>query len=386
MSSAAGRSLPLPYWRLSGFYFFYFSSLGALVPYWSLYLKHLGFDARAIGELMAVIMVTKVVSPNVWGWIADHTGRRMAIVRLGSLLAMVAFGGVFLGHGYWWLLPVMFAFSFFWNATLPQFEANTLTHLGGESQRYSSIRLWGSIGFIVSVSVLGPLLGGERVAWLPWVLLVLFAAIWLASLAVPEQAAGHLHLEHLSLRRVLMRRPVLALIAACFLLQASHGPYYTFYTIYMEHYGYSRAAVGQLWALGVLAEVGVFLLIPRLVPRFGLRNLFLASFALTTLRWLLIGWLPSDVAVMIFGQTLHAASFGVYHAVAIALFHRHFPGRLQGRGQALYSSLAFGAGGAFGSLYSGFAWESLGPGATYELASGLSALAFLITWFWIRER
>ena len=82
------------YWRLSGFYLFYFATLGALVPYWSLYLKDLGFNVAEIGELVAILMATKLVAPNVWGWIADHTGRRMAIIRLASFLSLILFAGV----------------------------------------------------------------------------------------------------------------------------------------------------------------------------------------------------------------------------------------------------------------------------------------------------
>ena len=377
---------PTPYWRLSGFYFFYFASLGALIPYWGLYLQHRGFSAVQIGELMAAIMVTKIVSPNVWGWIADHTGRRMAIVRLGSLLGLLAFAGVFAAQGYWPLLLVMLAFSFFWNATLPQFEVTTLDHLQGRLHRYSSIRLWGSVGFIVAVAVLGPVLAGDRVAWLPGVLLLLFAGIWLTSLAVPERAAAHRHLEQVSLKSVLLRPEVIALLAVCFLLQASHGPYYTFYSIYLEMHGYSRALVGQLWALGVVAEVGVFLLMHRLTPRYGLRRLFLAALLLTALRWWLIGAFATFLPVLLLAQLLHAASFGVYHAVAIQLFHQHFPGRLSGRGQALYSSVSFGAGGAAGSLYSGAVWEGMTPEASFFAAAGLGLLAWLIAWRWIRAR
>ncbi|HEY0634723.1 MAG TPA: MFS transporter, partial [Gammaproteobacteria bacterium] len=106
----------MPYWRLSTFYLFYFASLGALVPYWSLYLKHLGFTALEIGQLMALLMTTKIISPNIWGWIADHTGRPMAVVRLGSLLALVAFSLVFFVHDYWPLALVMVGYSFFWHA------------------------------------------------------------------------------------------------------------------------------------------------------------------------------------------------------------------------------------------------------------------------------
>ena len=132
------------YWRLSGFYLFYFASLGALIPYWSLYLESLHFSFTEIGQLMAILMATKIVAPNIWGWIADHTGQRMAIIRLASLLAALAFTGVFINSSYWWLALVMTVFSFFWNATLPQFEANTMNHLGG---RASPLQWHPSVGF-----------------------------------------------------------------------------------------------------------------------------------------------------------------------------------------------------------------------------------------------
>jgi len=345
---------PMPYWRLSGFYFFYFASLGALIPYWGLYLKSLGFDITAIGNLMAIIMATKIISPNIWGWIADHTGRRMGIVRIGSLCAALAFAGVFFQDGFVWLAIVMMLFSFFWNAALPQFEATTFYHLGEQIHRYSSVRLWGSIGFIVAVWGLGGVMEGQGIQLLPWILFGLFAAIWINSLLVPEEAAGHLPLDHSPLRKILSQPQVVGLLLVCFLAQAGHGPYYTFYSIHMKAYDYSLGLIGGLWALGVIAEVGVFLLMHRLVPKYGLRNLLLISLLLAVMRWLLIGLFPEHLAVMLLAQCLHAATFGVYHAAAIQLIHTYFKGKHQGKGQALYSSLSFGAGGAVGSLYSGY--------------------------------
>jgi PPP family 3-phenylpropionic acid transporter len=375
----------MPYWRLSAFYLFYFASLGALLPYWALYLKHLGFGPQQIGELMAVLMATKIIAPNLWGWVADRTGKRMTVVRIGSLLAVVAFIGVFVSRDFWTLAIAMFVFSFFWNAVLPQFEATTLTHLGaGGTHEYSRIRLWGSVGFIIAVAGLGPVLDRAGAGILPYVVVSLYGAIWLSSLVVP--AAGSMGEAHTgeSLGTTLRRPAVMALVIASFLMQASHGPYYTFYTIFMEDFGYSRGAIGQLWALGVVAEVIVFLFMGRLLIRYGLRVLLLASLWLTTGRWVLTGLFPEQLPVMIFAQTLHAASFGVFHAVAIALFHRYFRGRHHGKGQALYSSLSFGAGGAVGSYYSGMAWESIGPSATFLVAGGLSALGALAAWGWIK--
>ena len=375
-----------PYWRLSGFYFFYFTSLGAMLPYWGLYLKHLNYDAAAIGSLMAIIMATKIISPNIWGWIADHTGKRMSIVRLGSLFAALSFVGVFWQGGYWWLVIVMVVFSFFWNAALPQFEATTFHHLKNETHRYSSIRLWGSIGFIVAVWCLGYFLEGEQIRYLPILLVILFSSIWLISIFVPEEAAGHLSIDHQPLSKILTRPHVVGLFIVCFLMQASHGPYYTFYSIYMESYDYSLSVIGGLWALGVIAEVGVFLLMHRMVPIFGLRNLLLSSLLLAAIRWFLIGMFPEVMPVMFIAQLLHAASFGIYHAAAIHLIHEYFSGSHQGKGQALYSSISFGAGGALGSFLSGYTYDYLGPAVMFYGAAISCLVAFIVAWKWVYER
>ncbi|MBI3775886.1 MAG: MFS transporter [Gammaproteobacteria bacterium] len=370
----------MPYWRLSGFYLFYFAALGAFLPYWGLYLHSLSFSPLEIGELMATIGFTKVIAPNVWGYLADHTGKRMTVVRVGCACAVLAFTGVFFAHGYWWLLLVMMVYGFFWNAALPQFEATTLTHLGDATHRYSSIRLWGSIGFIASVAALGPVLQiyGESV--LPIIVIVLISAIFIASLWVKENTAVPVHVAHEPLRSLLQRREVLALLVICFLMQASHGPYYIFYTLYLEAHSYSRTSIGQLWAFGVIAEVVLFLVMHRLIGRFDLRSLLLFSAALTTARWVIIGVYVDNLTIVIFAQTLHAASFAIYHAVAIELIHRYFTGKHQGKGQALYSSVSFGLGGAIGSLYAGYVWDGLGGAATFAGAGVFSLLAFGIAW------
>ena len=373
------------YWRLSGFYLFYFASLGALIPYWSLYLESHDFSVTEIGQLIAILMATKIVAPNIWGWIADRSGQRMAIIRVASLLAAIAFSGVFISHSFWWLALVMTVFSFFWNATLPQFEATTMSHLGDDFHRYSGIRLWGSIGFIIAVTALGTLLDLSGMGMLPMVLMGLFVLIWLSSLTVPESAAGHQPLDQEPLRKVLSRPLVLSLLAVCFLVQASHGPYYAFFSIYMERHGYPTAVIGQLWALGVVAEIGIFLFIPVLLPRFGARKLLIVAVTLTTLRWLLTALYADSLAIIVFSQTLHAASFGLYHAVMIFLIHSLFTGSHQGRGQALYSSVSFGAGGAAGILLSGYLWTEMGPQTMYLMAALTSLCALLVVLFCVRN-
>jgi PPP family 3-phenylpropionic acid transporter len=374
----------LPYWRLSGFYLFYFATLGILVPYWGLYLQWEGFSARQIGELTAILLATRIIAPNVWGWIADHRGQRMRIVRLASFLSILAFSAIFISQSYYWIAFVMMLFSFFWNASLPQFEVTTLQHLGKHSHHYSKIRVWGSIGFICVVAALGWLMDRYDAGIVPYALLLSIGGIWLISLTVPESASRHLSLNHIPIRQMLKQPAVRAFLAICFLMLVSHGPYYTFYSIYLEQHGYSRTLIGQLWALGVVAELMVFLVMHRWLPRFGIRKVLLASLILAAFRWLLIALYADHIFMLIAAQSLHAASYGAYHAASIAWVHQHFTGRNQGRGQALYSSMSFGAGGAVGSLLSGYLWLTPGPEMTFMLAALTASSAFLIGFVWLK--
>jgi PPP family 3-phenylpropionic acid transporter len=370
---------------LSGFYFFYFACLGVLVPYWSLYLKWEGFSASEIGELTAILLASRIIAPNVWGWIADHHNQRMRIVRFASFAATLVFVAIFFNQSYLWVAATLLLFSFFWNASLPQFEVTTLQHLGEHSHHYSKVRVWGSIGFIVIVMALGWLLEIFEPSIVPIALFLSTAGIWLVSLSVPESASRHLTLSHVSLAALLKRPAVIAFLLMCFLTQASHGPYYTFYTIYLEENGYGRGLIGQLWALGVFAEVIIFLFMHRWLPKFGLRYVLLVSLLLSALRWMLIALFPQNLPILTFAQLLHAASYGTYHAAAIAWVHRHFTGKTQGRGQALYSSVSFGAGGALGSLISGYLWLTPGAMWTYLLAAVASVVAFIIAYIWLKE-
>lgn len=373
----------VPYWRLSGFYFFYFASLGVLIPYWSLYLKSLGFNSLTIGGLVAILPATKIIAPYIWGWLADHTRRSMFIIRIACIFALLSYSLVFVDQQLWWLTLVMLLFSFFWNATLPQFEAMTLNHLGADTHRYSIVRLWGSLGFIFIAVLMGVLLQRYDADIIPLVVFITFVIIAISSFMVPEKLNVP-HADHSPIWRVIKQPRVMAFLVVCFLMLCSHGPYYTFYTIYLEEQGYSSQMIGVLWAVGVVSEVIVFLLMHRLLPAFGARKLLLITLLLTTFRWLIIGFYVDDLSMLFLAQIIHAFSFGVFHSVGISLVHDYFTGSHQGRGQALYASVSFGGGVAVGSLVSGLLWDSWGPGVLFVFASCCTVLAMIIVWRYIQ--
>ena len=375
----------LPYWRLSGYYFFYFAFIGAFSPYFGLYLQSLSFSAWDIGLLMSQMQLMRMFGPYLWGWLADRFGHRLHIIRLAGLIALAGFTAFFWLDKLPGMLLAMAALAFFWSAALPLVETLTFDHLREDSGRYSRIRLWGSIGFIAAVMGTGALLDRQPPLAVLWVCWLVLLGTLVVALLVPEASARLALREAPSIGSILRLPHVRALMAACFAMSAAHGAFYVFYSIHLSGHGYSKFEVGELWSLGVVAEIVVFMFMARLAKRFSLRSILLASFAAAVLRFLLMGWCVESPLMMILVQLLHGLTFGAHHASAIAAVNLWFPGRAQGRGQALYSSLSFGAGGLLGALISGRAWDSWGAGWVFSLASLFALAGFLLVWFWVRD-
>jgi PPP family 3-phenylpropionic acid transporter len=377
---------PIPYWRLSTFYLFYFALLGATAPFLALYFDHLGFTSARIGELVAIPMLTRCVAPNLWGWLADRTGRRLGIVRFGAACGLLSFTLIFFDKSYAALALVMALHAFFWHAVLPQFETIVLAHLRHEPQRYSQIRLWGSIGFILAVVLFGRLFGAFGLDIYPYAVVVILSGILLASFWIPvaqPTSAGKSLLAGGFIAQ--LRQPgVMAFYLCVALMQLSHGPYYTFLTLHLAALGYSSAVIGMLWAVGVVAEVLMFMVMSRVLARFSVRRVLAASFALAALRWCLLGSFADHLWILLFAQVMHAATFGSFHAAAIHFVQSSFGARQQGQGQALYAALS-GIGGALGALYAGYSWNSLGASATFGIASAAALAATLLIMIKMKE-
>ena len=361
-------------WRLSGFYFFYFATLGIVVPYWSLYLKHLGFNPEQIGQLMAIILLTKIFAPIIWGTLADKqahkTGNSLGILRFATGMCFIVFLCMFWVYSFWAVALVMIGFFFFWNASLPQLEAATLDYLAEEKHKYGHIRLWGSVGFILTVLLLGKLIDISHAGIIIPAIAICFFVLWLNSMSLPAANRPITKIDMTAFRNILKGK-IIWLFLFCALMQLSHAPFYTFFSIYLESYGYSKTLIGWLWAVGVICEIGIFLLTGKLFKRFKLLSLLSFSFLIAGIRWLLLANYPESVLIVFISQVMHAITFGLYHATAIQLIHDHFKDHYQVRGQALYSSITFGLGGSIGSLLSGYIWTIYGQQQLFAMSGML---------------
>jgi PPP family 3-phenylpropionic acid transporter len=371
----------VPYRQFAGFYFFYFAYIGAFAPFFAVYLDGVGLSAAEIGTVMALPPVTRALAPYFWGWLADASGRRLGLVRATALAGLACWLGVFASATFLWICAVVLVAGFFLSAALPMVEAVTLTHLGEHTGRYGAIRLWGSIGYIVAVVGVGYALDLFPARIMLWIVTVTLLGTLAFTWLVPDARQVPHAADPQPIAHVLKQPAVIVLIAACSLMAVAHAPYNTFYSIHLIDHGYSKALTGWLWALGVICEIAIFVWLPRLYAACTLRSILIASFALAAVRFLAIGWGADSLVLLLLAQTLHAASFGSFHAAAIGIVHQLFRGRHQARGQAIYSSLTFGVGGTLGAFASGYAWEPLGAALTFTLAA-VAALAGMVLLWW----
>lgn len=372
-----------PLARLSLFYLLWFGSLGVLIPYWALYLKGRGFDPIEIGELMAMMLGAKVVAQNFWAWVADRMGRGLPVIRLGLVIALLSIAGFFIAESYIQVALVMVVFGLSWNSVPPQLESITLRSLGDGIRRYGRVRLWGSVGFIVTVLSVGVLIDHTSSSVTPLVMLFFILMMVGVSLVLAERGDDRGIGEGVAQPRMVdsLRKPVVwGLLVSALLMQVSHSPLYVFFTIYLKDAGYQGDLIGGLWTLGVVGEIVVFYLGHRIFERFDLGQVLVGCFLVAMVRWGLTGFFVDSLFILVIAQLLHAITFGAYHASAVQLIHAHFPNSMQYRGQALYGSLSYGVGGAIGSLQSGYTWAHFGPEITFMISGFVALLGGAVAW------
>ena len=282
------------------FFFAYYGYVGVFSPYASLFFAQRGMSVAQIGVLMSLMQVMRIFGPNLWGWVADRSHARVKVLRITAAAALVVFCGIFFGHSFWQLFLVMAGINLFTAGQTTLSEALMLTEMRGDLTHYGRLRLWGSIGFIASVSVAGELLDRYGIGQLPTIAFLLLALVVAGSFRLQETGALQSAQAAPSMRAVLRKPEVMAFFMSTFLMVGAHSALYVFYSLYLAQHGYSKSLIGAMWSLGVLAEIGFFYFQAPIFRRFGVRRLMLAALIIAVIRFLIIGFCAESVLALVF--------------------------------------------------------------------------------------
>lgn len=208
---------------------------------------------------------------------------------------------------------------------------------------------------------------------------VTLGGVLLCTWWLPDVREKHAHEQAVKepIAPVLREPAVRWFFASLFFHVMAHFAIYGFLSLYLDALGYSKAMIGTLWAVSVLVEIAWFFAQGRLIGRLRMTQWLVVGGAAAVLRMALTAGLGGWLAAMFIAQALHALTFASHHTACIAMLTQHFPGRLRGRGQALFTVIGYGLGGVLGVLAGGALVSWLGYQAMFGVATGLALLGTL---------
>jgi PPP family 3-phenylpropionic acid transporter len=381
--------------RYSALTFTYFAAIGLFNPYAPLWFQSLGFSTLVIGSIASLQSWTRVFAPYAWSWAGDHSGRRVELIRAATFGAVLCALGLLLVQRLEGLdagervlaVSAMAALLFVANSGVVPLYETVLAHLlnqkdgGIDARRYGRVRMWGSIGFIVAVSSFGVLLERAGIGVFPAFVAVMNVLLLVAALRLPATREDAVHDEPAPPVLPLLKRPEVAwFFASIFFVVLAHTSLYAFFSLYLVSLGYGKSAVGGLWAVSVAVEILFFWTQGRwfslLTPHRWLQVVALV----TALRFVAIAAGGEMPAVLVLAQLLHAITFAAHHAACISLVNRLFPGRLRGRGQALYTTLGYGFSGVLGGVGGGWLISHFGFATVFWAAAGCALAGWGAAW------
>ena len=367
----------LPFAALSASYF---AHIGFFNPYLPLWLKELGLGIFTISVLTSLQAFTRLFAPYGWGWLSDHTGERVKLLRYSATVALVAACGLWINGGTTVLVIVLLVMFTHTSSMMPMSEAamaHLVSHNGVfDARRYGRVRLFGSVGFLVTVFAAGAWFEGFGMGSFPaWTVLTM-AAVTISVWCLPDlKEAVPTHQEKVAILPILRQQAVRWFLASAFFHVLAHVAIYVFFSLYLDALGYAKSTIGLLWAVSVVVEIAWFFTQARWLPLLSLPAWLVLCSAAMALRMGITATGAQWIGWLVVAQLLHALTFATHHTTCIALLSHYFPGRLRGRGQALYVVVAYGLPGVLGGVAGGAMSARFGLGTVYWAAALASVLA-----------
>jgi PPP family 3-phenylpropionic acid transporter len=370
----------------TAFYFVFFASTGAHLPFWPLWLRDWGLTAAEVGLYTAVGVAVRVVAGMAIPALADRLDRwRLTVVACALACALLFLAHLLVATRPLLLLVTVAAGTAFAGVG-PISEALGVAAARMHAFPYAQARGLGSVGFLAANLVVGALMvrfGTGIALW--WIVVCLLGV---AALGLHHPGGGGVRDKAPpGFREIgrLIALPAFAIfMVAIALLQASHATYYALGSLHWRALGLGEARIGALWAFSVGVEVLLMVVGGAwLMGRVGAVGSMALSGVGGLVRW---GAMMADPTGLLLWplQALHALTFAAGHLGAMAFIARAVPPRYGAAAQGAAGAMAVGLALALGMVLSSALYPHLG-GRTYAIGVAFSAVGLLFT-AWLARR
>jgi PPP family 3-phenylpropionic acid transporter len=354
--------------------------MGIMLPYFNLYCYHIhlsGFEIGIIGATRSLIMI---VFGLMWSVLADHYQNRRFLYLICQFANACACVFLLQANTFAGILCVIIVASIFYAPLISFMEAFTMDLIGNDKNAYGSIRLWGSILFIIMVLFTGVLLD-----YFSYYIIIKMIAVGsfiqaIVSLTIPKTTIKTSQKKNMFLS-VFKQSHVIIYLMSAFTMLLVHGTYYSFSSIHLEQMGATSNEIAMYWALGSIAEIIVMLNSRRIFNHYSVESVLVFSFGIAGIRWLFMFYTTS-VLFAIMTQVLHAITYGAFHIAGILYMDRCMPDETKTIGQAVNTAVSYGLGMMTGSFINGYLFEWVGTYHAFLFSAIISFVAGVLLFFW----
>ena len=376
VNSDEHKNEPRNLWVL---YFGYYMALGALAPYIGLYYERSGLNGVQIGVLSALILTMTSLTAIPWGAVADRYRLHRPILSLAFLMAGVFIFVLSLTTNFLLLVPLVLGYAVFVTPIVPLLDSSAVAAARAGRFTYGQMRVGGTVGWIISVWLVGIVIQSFGMHWLFYIYVATMALTLLFVLSHPLRSeSSQIEIGH-NLRLLLSDRSVVFFLLSVFLVSVGTGAVQNFFSLYMDGIGAQAGLIGVAWAVAAVSEIPILLVSGKLLRWIGPAGLLKIAFFIYALRWLLFSFIHDPLWALAV-QLLQGLSFASFLTGAVTYLNERTPEGLGATAQAILNVTWFGVSAIVGSLAGGYLYDHAGMPVFFRIFSAITLAGLVLFW------
>lgn len=366
-------------WVVKGLYALVYAAVGISSSFLNLYYHDSGFSGAQIGLINTTAPLAGVFSTLVWGMLSDRSGKNRWLLVVSSLGVILSMWGLKITHNFGLLVLYATTWGLFLSPMMSLLDSITLKLLGERRDQYGTMRVWGTVGFIITSSSMGFLVDrlGLPVLFSSYILLIVLFLV--VSLALPDQVVEGRRVVFSGFTEI-TRQPVwIAFAGSVFIIWLSATGLMVFLNIYLKGLGSSDQLIGFTFAAAALAELPILPFSSVLLRRIGASRLVLIGFLGFALRMYFFSSLTNPAWGPVV-SLLNGVSYVPFIIGGVAYASDLAPVHLKATSQGLLYAI-MNLSSVFGGLFCGWLFDLTGPVRMYQTLAA-ACLVGLALFMW----
>lgn len=346
-----------------------FSTISVVIVFLTILLKKNGFSAQEIGFALSLSYISTFLSPLLFLKLSFNISSIRFFLGVFALnMALIPI----LSDQFVLLCINLFVLGISRNVFQTYLESST--HIVFK-EKYSVIRSFGSLGFLFTTYYIGTFFSFELLDYYTYVLaFILFIYFLLFKI---KNKNTKMEPETFNFKLLFDNKLLWVFILV---FHISVGILFSFLSIYLIDNSFNMSEISNLWNIGIIAEIVVFLLFSLFKNKLSEVSFISISIIMTIIRFVLLYLFPDNFALLLIAQVLHLFTFGIFHINFLSLFHKIFPNNFK-MSIKLYFAIGYGLSFSIGSLMGGYLYSS----NIFLYAAIISFISFIIWLFLIKQ-